>query len=291
MRNLLLVALLLTACRTPATPASRGTDRAMLGSDDRPLAADWLAWTPSDAVSTPASLGDDTTAFDYWQVTDPAQLESAWAAVFGVLGEVRRVTPPEYDATLRMLMTVLEPSTADGALHLDATFFAARPGKSPMFEGVAWRIWREMPSGATPGVTVYLRRFEGTAEQPSQALVWFYGGFAEAKSLSLRLITNAATTQMALGDGIAASPTTPTPGEGTLVREILQQTFWQPFIGSAYLETPIERRDPTQPTPAQQPAALGLALGDRDIDQVFSDSVFAPRLTLFPARQKAADSD
>lgn len=282
---LLTLILLFSACKTTAPSVADGPQRQMLGLGDEPLAADWLEWTPQQQTSTPTSLADDATAFDYWQITDEAKREEAWAAIFGLLGEVRRVAPREYDTTFRMLMTVLEPGTDEGAQHLDATFFAARPGTSSMFEGVGWRLWRELPSGATPGVTVWLRRYEASAERPTEAFVWFYGGFDEAKSLTLRFDgTNG--WAMTVGDGIITTPSTAMKGESRLLEGIIVGTFWQPIIGSQYLETDVERRERTTPTPAQQPTALGLPLGDRDIDQVFSDSVFAPRLTLFPAKQQ-----
>lgn len=279
---LLAFIVLFGACKTTAPSTGEGTDRRLFGDD--PLQADWQEWTPQDARSTPAQLADVATAFDYWQVTDETQLEEAWAAIYGVLTEVRRVAPREYDPTFRMLMTVLEPQMNEEKAHLDTTFFAARPGTSRMFEGVSWRLWRELPSGATPGVTVWMRRQEAGSERPREIFVWFYSGFEEAESLTLHL-DGTRDWAMTVQGGIVTAAKTPMQGEARLLSGILLQTFWQPVIGSSYLETPIQKREPTIDTPPQQPVALGLALGDRDIDQVFTDSVFAPRLTLFPTKQ------
>ena len=278
---LILVAVTLAACASSrGGAANSGPQRALLGSADDPLQADWQNWTPQNVRSTPPTLDGTATAFDYWQVTDLAQHEAAWAAIFGLLGEVRRTAPREYESTLRMLMTVLEPDPKAPA-QLDATFFAARPGSAIEFEGVGWRLWRELPSGAAPSVTVFLRRDPRGADTPDQAMVWLFGGFDEAPSLTVRLDgVNAWRTTLA--DGIADHADTPIDAESALLEAILRDTFWSPVVGPSYIETPIERRQTLQQTPPQQPRALGLMLGDRDIDQVFTNSVFAPRMTLFP---------
>lgn len=275
--------LALTGCKTStatSADAAQNDGRSMLW-DDKPLTAQWRSWTPSDAPSTPPALADGATAFDFWQVTDEPFREDAWAALFGVLTEARTIAPDDAADTFRMLMTVLEPENPEGIAHLDATFFAARPGQ-PMFEGVAWRMWRELPSGATPGVTVWLRRASGGAELPTEATLWLYGGFEETRSLTLRVSADA----WLAADGIVTHATTAVEGgEPRLMHDILQMRFWKPVVGSAYLDTAIRRRESPTQTPPQQPVALGLALGDRDIEQVFSDSVFAPRFTLFPTKQ------
>jgi len=284
MRILLLCCIFaLTACKNQPPTRGEGTERQLFGDD--PLAADWQEWTPRDTSSTPGTLSDHSTAFDYWQVTDNGHREEAWAAIYGVLSEVRRVAPKDYDTTFRMLMTVLEPAEADGSQQLDATFFAARPGTAPMFEGVGWRLWRKLPSGATPSVTVWMRRYEADPEYPAEAYIWFYGGFEESKSMTLHL-DGSQNWAMRVSSGIGTGPETPIAGESQLLRGILIATFWEPIIGPQYLETTIEKREKTLETPTQQPTAMGLPLGDRDIDQVFTDSVFAPRLTLFPAKQQ-----
>lgn len=280
---ILLCVLCLTACKSTPQPRGEGTDRTLFGDD--PLTADWQEWTPQQTASTPQQLTEKSTAFDYWQVIDERQREEAWAAIFGVLSEVRQVAPRQYDTTFRMLMTVLEPGGVDGVEQLDATFFAARPGTAPMFEGVGWRLWRELPSGATPSVTVWMRRYEADPEYPAEAYIWFYGGFEESESMTLHL-DGSQNWAMRVARGIGTSPTTPIEGESQLLRGILIATFWEPIIGPQYLETAMAKREETVATPGQQPTAMGLALGDRDIDQVFSDSVFAPRLTLFPAKQR-----
>ena len=279
---LVLVVLITMSCKASAPLAEDAADRQLFGGE--PLAADWLEWHPHQQPSTPSELADESTAFDYWQVTDAAYRDEAWAAIYGLLSEARRLAPRDYDPTFRMLMTVLEPDPAAGPQQLDVTFFAAKRGTHAMFEGVGWRLWRELPSGATPAVTVWMRRYESGSEGPSEAIVWFYGGFDEAKSLTLRF-DGRNNWAMSFADGIATTASTPASGEAQLLRGILLNTFWQPIIGSAYLETTVEKREETTVTPAQQPVALGLPLGDRDIDQVFTDSVFAPRLTLFPTKQ------
>lgn len=281
--SLIVLFVLFAACRTAPTTTSESS-RQMMGLDEEPLAADWLEWTPRSGPSTPTQLATASTAFDFWQVTDVEQRESAWAAIFGLLSEVRRVAPREYESTLRMLMTVLEPQMGDGEQHLDATFFAGKPGGAAMFEGVGWRLWRELSSGATPGVTVWMRRYEASPDKPIEAFVWIYGGFEQTKSLTLRLDgTNG--WAMSLNSGIGTVAETPISGEAQLVHAILLETFWLPVVGPQYLETAIEKREPAIETPPQQPVALGLPLGDRDIDQVFTDSVFTPRLTVLPTKR------
>lgn len=281
----ILSALLLTACATTGasgTSTADGPSRAMLGLDDEPLTAQWREWTPVATLSTP-DLNGAATAFDYWQVTDEAFIEEAWAAIFGVLHEARAVAPRAMNDTFRMLMTVLEPQNPEGTAHLDATFFASQRGAQPAFEGVAWRLWRELPSGATPGVTVWLQRQPGGSDQSTAANVWLYGGFAETDSLTVTL----AEDGWKLSNGLVARGMTPTEhGEPALLHDILRSTFWRPVTGPAYIETTLARREEAAQTPQQQPIALGLVLGARDIDQVFNDSVFVPRFTLFPTKQQ-----
>ena len=246
----------------------------------------WRDWTPqAQTQSSPQSFDAQATAFDYWQVTDEGQREAAWAAIFGVLSEVRQNAPADYEPTLRMLMTVLEPEPEGAPVRLDATFVAARPGSKAPFEGVGWRLWRELPSGAAPSVTILLSRSAVGPREPDTAVVWLFGGYEEARSLSVQLDGRSGWV-MKLGDGIGVDTTTELSGEGALLSQILRTTFWDPVVSNAYLETSLERRETPEPTPPQHPTALGLSLGDRDIDQVFTESVFAPRLTIYPSTNR-----
>lgn len=252
-----------------------------MGLDEEQLTDVWKDWTPNEESAMP-DLSASATAFDYWQVTDEEYLETVWAAFFALLSEARSmVSPADYDPTFRMLMTVLEPEIAAGPRRLDITFIAAKSGSEVLWEGVAFRLWRELPSGATPAVSILLRRSEGGAESPDEALVWFHSGYDEASSMSMRLAHERGNWEMFSGPGIATTAGTAMDGEADALGAVLLQSFWAPIVGSAYLETPIEVREKREPTPAPLPVAAGLELGDRDIEQVFSDSVFAPRLTTF----------
>lgn len=253
-----------------------------MGADDRPLTAVWSQWTAADGPSTPFALPATASAFDYWQVTDQDFIDDAWGAIFAVVGQIRSLAPPQYSETFRTLMTVLEES--EGPRRLDLTFATSRPSTGRMWEGIIVRVYRELPSGAAPGVAVLLRRWEGGAAEPESVSVWFYSGFVEAPSLSATFEPTGNTWSTRLGPGVTLERGELIEHDSKVLATVLTQTFWQPFAGTAYMETKLARRDAPIPTPPAQPVAGGLELGDRDIDQVFSDSVFAPRLTIFPSK-------
>jgi hypothetical protein len=83
-------------------------------------------------------------------------------------------------------------------------------------------------------------------------------------------------------EGIVSDARRDLDGEPAAVVAVALTTFWAPFIGPAYVESPFERREKPSETAGPQPVALGLEVDDRQIEQVFTDSVFAPRLTDFP---------
>lgn len=254
----------------------------MIGLDDEPLTDEWKDWTPTGTPATPRQIAQSATAFDYWQITDPAYEEQAWSALFAILGEVRSEAPADYNKTFRMIMTVLEPGASEGLRFVDVTFLVSKVDADTSWEGLAVRIWRELPSGATPAVSVLLRRSPRSPDIPSDLFLWVHSDFAETPSYTLRMRVASGQWTQVWAKGISMTPTEQFEGEGKVLSAIMEQTFWAPFTGSAYLETPVSYRDEANAEQTRLPIALGATLGDRDIDQVFSDSVFAPRLTQFP---------
>ncbi len=260
----------------------------LIGLDDDRLTAIWENWTPSEGPSTP-SYSSRATAFDYWQITDADYIDTAWAAVFAVVQFARNETDPAFEDTYRTLMTVLEDDT-EGERRFDLTFVAAAPGSNTSWEGVIARVYREKANGAAPGIAVELRRPEGGAQTPTSANVWFFSSYAEARSVTLDVDKAAGGWDGTFAEGIVREGTRPLDADPAIVAVVLQQVFWTPFVASSYMDTTVERRDVPLPTPRPHPVAAGLELGDRDIDQVYSDTVFPPRLTAFPVAVPSASA-
>lgn len=284
----LLAALLVVStvgCTTPqgARRGDGAPQRSLIGLDDEPLTDVWKEWTPAGGPSTPR-FDVAPTAFDYWQITDAGYIDVAWAALFSMLSEARTQTPGEYGETFRTLMTVLEEDMAEGERRLDVTFLVSDPAAPSQWEGLAVRFWREFPSGAAPSVSLLLRRPEGGPETPTEIAIWFFSGFEEAASMTMKL-EQADGWRAHAADGIVWTTPRGLDGEPDTVAAVAVQTFWTSFTGKAYVENPFDRREEPTPTPTPQPTALGLQVGDRQIEQVFTGSVFAPRLTNFPPRQ------
>ena len=252
-----------------------------MGADEAPLTDVWRDWQPAIGPSTPVEFAAQASAFDYWQITDEAYLEEAWTAMFAMLTEFRAQSRGSYDETFRTLMTVLEGD--EGSRRFDVTFVVSRPGAEPMWEGLVARVYRELPDGGAPGVSVLLRRPEGAGDEPAAMTLWLFSGFSEAPSLTVALDRAGANWSARVAPGITLRTPEALADDETLVATVLQETFWRRLVGRNYMESDISRRDAIEPTPGPQPVAAGLELGDRDIEQVFSDSVFAPRLTDFPA--------
>lgn len=262
--------------------ADEAPQRSLMGLDDEPLTDIWKDWTPATGPSTP-TFAIRPTAFDYWQITDAEYIDVAWASLFSLLSEARTQAPGRYDETFRTLMTVLEEEMAEGERRLDFTFLVSSPTAPTQWEGLAVRFWREFPSGATPSVSLLMRRPERGAETPDEISVWFFSGFEEADSMTMKLSHDGGWRATA-ADGIVWETTRDLDGEPDTVATVAVHTFWTGFTDKAYVENPFERREEAKPTPESQPMALGLEIGDRQIEQVFTGSVFAPRLTTFPAK-------
>lgn len=278
---IVLVLLTGTACRTgkPA-PTPSDDDRELMGLADRPLTAMWESWTPSDQMSTPPALTTTAAAFDYWQISDEAVIDEAWIAISAVVSNVRNDTAPLYDDTFRTLMTVLEEN--EGPRRLDVTFVVSQRDAARPWEGILVRVYREMPDGASPGVSLLLRRRAGGPDAPRDARVWFFSGFEEAPSVSLSLARRDDQWLAHISEGVVLEASQRVNLDASVVAAVLTQTFWTPYTGNAYLEFNAARQTEHLATPATHPLSAGIPLGDRDIEQVFSDSVFAPRLTGFP---------
>ncbi|MFU8803425.1 MAG: hypothetical protein ACNA8W_06425 [Bradymonadaceae bacterium] len=263
--------------RDPNAPS-----RGLMGLDDGPPIDVWRDWTPKSEVhSVPAALGDEATAFDFWRIDDDAFREQAWGAIFTTLGILRQEARGDdtIEEAATLLMASIDPS--DSTVELDATFVhgqgtADREGD---WEGILIRIWTPVES-TTAGASLLLERFADGPESPSQITLWAVTGFEENPGFTARFGSPRTRAALSLSHGLqrTEAPEDTHPLEhAELVWTILEESLWKPLIHSAYLESQIRTGDDTSPAGFEK--AAGLELREREIEEMFSGSVFPPRIS------------
>lgn len=264
-------------CATPPSGPVDASDSEMLGLGEAPAHPVWEDWAPAPATSLPAETTEPMAAFDYWQLDDPDFVELAWAPVSTLLDSVRRQSPDEAvrdSATL--MLEALEPGEEPGVL-VDATFYVTERR-----EGVAVRFLRNHHGGGSASVVVLLDRDADGPTSPDRIRLVARPGYEQPSAFSVKLGRDSAGWAATFHSG--GTHTDETSGgeidEARLYADVFTAQLWAPLTGTDYASASRRTGDP-QPVPSPFHEALGLEVGDRDIDRVFTNSVFTPRMDGF----------
>jgi hypothetical protein len=240
----------------------------------------WAAWTPAPEAPALGDLGAHLV-FDHWTL-DGEGTELVWSALFPILDSARLAGPAEAAPALELALHVLEPDDAPGGrVASDVSFVVSGRGAAPEWEGVLVRIWRELPSGASPGVGVLLTRHaRGELESPSVATVWVSPGFSEVAPATVTLRGDV-TVSAGLGGASPVDdpleplyPAEPEPLAASLF-EALTPAMWDTLTRERYVDPALGLLE-SPPEPSPRFAAPKVA--SRDIDQVFSQTAFLPKI-------------
>ncbi len=257
------------------TPALRDTS-GLQGLEDVERAY-WSGWTPTPEAPARGALAEHVV-FDHW-VLDGDGTELVWSALFPILDAARLSGPPEVAPAVELVLNVLEPDDAPGGrVASDVSFLVSARGAETGWEGVFVRIWRELPGGASPGVGVLLlRHAEGALDAPSAATVWVSPGFSEVAPATVSLrgdltVTAGLTDASSVVD--PRQPIEPAPMAASLF-ETLTPAMWDTLTREPYIDPALGVLE-SPPEPAPRFAAPEVVR--RDIDQVFSRTVFLPKI-------------
>jgi hypothetical protein len=267
--TILLVCLIgASACATRPTEPVDASDSAMLGLGEEPKTPVWETWEPSPKPSVSEGALAGLHAFDYWQLSDPEFVESAWAPLSTLLDAVRRRSEDDRvrdGATL--MLEALEPGETSDFV-VDATFYV-----TSRREGVGLRFLHALEDGGSASVLVLMSRSAGASSAPDSIDVIAKPGYAEPSGFSVSL-------QRADGAWSASVTTGEAIEQADLYSGVLISQVWESLTGNSYTSARL-RADSTRAMPAPFRPAIGLEVSDRDIDRVFSDSVFTPRMDDF----------
>ena len=278
-RAFIIFALICAACSGPQQSEPSGdSSRKMLGVDDPVRASDlWGEWTAEPNYALPTDFEKRSAVFDYWAIEDDNQKEEHWAAMFSILDFLR--SDARLDDTKRLSLSSLMASLEGSDTQFDATFLVSR-SSSNRWEGVVTRFAREVRGGreqraGLSTITVFLERAEGEGDAFSRVWIWAQPGFLETPPFTLFI--DRATGKSAVQSGVTQTRATDadTPSMRAVL-DLLTASVWKPMTFGGYVET--EHHDAAPPL---LDASLGMQVGDRDIDQVYSDTVFPPRFTNF----------
>ncbi len=265
-----------SACATTQSAPADASDSKMLGLGDEPQRPIWEGWTPSPAPALSAETREPLEAFDYWRLDDPAYVESAWATLSTLLDSVRRHTADDgmrQGATL--MLEALEPDR-DTDLRVDATFYVTERR-----EGVAVRFSRVFDSGGSASVVALLDRGADGGTDPDRIRVFASPGFAQPSGFEVALTKDGQDWGSSLRRSQAENRSaTGVIREAQLYANVLAAQVWGPLTGNAYAGGDLQGGAPGEAIGPFLPA-LGLDVGDRQIERVFTNSVFTPRMDDF----------
>ena len=294
------VVLLLGAAAGCASSGSQGNGAGLMGLDSQPSEAIWTDWTPvarGEQGLLPEAFIDEVVAFDYWQIDAGEYEEDAWSGAASILDYLRRESSnggglnAKQRATATLLLQALDGAKEDaGARRMDVTFVVSLdPEKAE--EGLIVRFYAPLSDkGATPGLAIYLGRVEGQSGGFERALVWARPGFEQAEAFTIALNKAPASAEGARWsahqfDGIVAprgsSESDAPEGESLeevagLAEAIFKRQFWTPLTGNDYVEA-TELADTERALPEDIKPAIGLTLRERQIEEIYRDTVFIPR--------------
>lgn len=283
---LILTLFLLPACATSG--GSGNGDSGLMGLGDEPATAVWEDWDakPADGIA-PKAFADTVVAFDYWQVDDEDFIEESWAGVSGVLDFVRREGLPEaQENTATLLLQALDRRQSDEPTRMDVTYVVSLDQENPS-EGLVVRLYAPISDkGVTPGVAIYLSRDSGSpAEGFERATIWAAPNFAQAEGFTVALEETDAGWVAAKDDGVVypvgESKSESLTGAAGLAREILTKRFWQPLTGAGFVEAKQSATEERE-IPSGIERALGLEVRERQLEEVYRDTVFPPRAEIPP---------
>lgn len=241
---------------TQAVNVNRANDLQLLDDVDH---APWESWTPSESW-VPAEL-DDWIVFDRYRLDESEELETVWSSIFGILSGVRnQLKSEDAHASTRAVMALLEP-TEDTVFEL--LFVASTTTER---EGV---LLRGRHRSEPTRLSLLLAREQG-GFGPANVQGWFVPGFEEAPVLeiSLERVDRQWVYETMVGREQPSRVTHP-DGAASLVASVVQEGLWSPWVGSSY--SSLKGRD--------KPESIeGMTARQRSINEVLSDTVFAPRL-------------
>ena len=244
----------------------------------------WTRWRPQPtAPSSPSLTG--LRAFDYWQIEDAGFVQQLWPALFAALDYLRaQLGPAQADMrqTIELLLTMMEPGRplkGRSSPQVDVTFVTGQD-ESGEWEGALWRVFVTLEGGAAPGLTLLLKRRVGRDAAPSRVTLWGSSGHEQGKPFSASLVREAAkTASLRWDEGLVAQPQE-RPQERSqaagLMLEVLLGALWPRISQQAYLEPAIGRAAQQRALPASFPPACGLSLRERELEQIYADTVFIP---------------
>lgn len=259
-----------SATTSDTTRAPNAPNRTLMGLEDDPIDV-WSAWTPMAQVdSVPTSFKEQALAFDFWRIDDEPFRQQAWESTFTVLSILRQQALEDEAITsaITLLMSTFDPAYPN--TEVDVTFVLDKNHGS--WEGVLVRLW--MPyEQTTIGTSLFLRRLSDGRPSPEDITIWGITGFEENRGFMATLEREGSL--FITSDMEGQSP----PHQANLSRAVfalLETSLWTPLTGNAYVEARMEE-DP-KPTPQGFEAAAGLDLREREIEEMFTDSVFPPRI-------------
>lgn len=278
-----------------ASSGSQGGGAGLMGLDSQPAGPIWADWTPvarGGQGLLPEAFIDEVVAFDYWQIDATEHEEDAWSGAASILDYLRRESSngaglnAKQRATATLLLQALDGADRDsGARRMDVTFVVSLdPEKTE--EGLIVRFYAPLADkGATPGLAVYLGRVEGGSGGFERALVWARPGFEQAEAFTIAL-NKAPSSADGSGwsahqfDGIVAprdsSESVSLEEVADLAEAIFKRQFWTPLTGVNYVEA-TDLADEESALPEDIKPALGLTLRERQIEEIYRDTVFIPR--------------
>lgn len=287
--------LLLGGCASSGSGA--GASGGLMGLDDGPQEPVWAGWQVDPAASEllPSAFVDEVVAFDYWQIEDTAFRERAWTGAASLLDYLRRdageggALKERQARTATLLLQAFEGRQGDNSEpsgQMDVTYVVSLDPAQEM-EGVVVRFYAHIDSkDVTPALGIFLGRIADAGESFERAFLWTRPGFEEAEAFTMQL-ERAADEQAGWGARLERGQTwgaqdseAPAPELGEvaeLTATIFEQDFWGPLTGPDYVEA-APRADQEIELPGDIEPAIGLPVRERQIEEIYRDTVFVPRV-------------
>jgi hypothetical protein len=296
---LLLAALALPAC---ATSSATSGDSGLMGLDDEPAKAVWEDWMPAPADSlVPQEFADQMVAFDFWQIGDDEFVNEGWTGVSAVLDYVRREGLTEaQDNTATLLLQALDSRQPPEKTLMDVTFVVSLDQDDQPSEGLVVRVYAPLSDkGVTPGAAIYLGRDADSGAGFDRAFVWAVPAFEEAQAFTVSLDKTdtgwsgqkfAGAVYPAERAALADDKVSSLGSANDLIREILTTRFWEPLTGVGFVEAKPRAEEGQDGLTGGLAPSLGLEVRERQLEEIYSDTIFPPRIEAPPMGNDASFS-